>query len=49
MIEKLCLGQKWRKLQLQDLLNEVYPKGIIFKMTLFSQINLVESMLKDVK
>ena len=37
---KLCMGQKGQKLQIQDLLNEVYPKGLIFKMTLFSSIDL---------
>ena len=31
------MGQKWQKLQIQDLLNKVYPKGQIFKMTLFSR------------
>ena len=34
------MGQKWQILQIQDLLNEVYLKGQIFKMTLFSPIDL---------
>ena len=40
------MGQKWQKLQIQDLLNEVYPKGQIFKMTLFSPIDLDKIMPK---
>ena len=43
------MGQKWQKLQIQDLLNEVYLKGQIFKMTLFSPIGLDEIMLKNPK
>ena len=43
------MGQKWQKLQIQDLLNEVYPKGLIFKMKLFSLIDLDEIMLKNTK
>ena len=46
---KLCMGQKWQKLQIQDLLNEVYPKGLIFKMTLFSPIDLDKIMPKNPK
>ena len=46
---KLCMGQKWQKLQIQDLLNEVYPKGQIFKMTLFSPIDLDKIMPKNPK
>ena len=34
------MGQKWQKFQIQDLLDKVYPKGLIFKMTLFSSIDL---------
>ena len=37
---------KWQKLQIQDLLNEVYQKGVIFKMTLFSPIDLDKIMPK---
>ena len=46
---KLCMGQKWQKLQIQELLNEVYPKGIIFEMTLFSLIDLDKIMPKNPK
>ena len=38
-----------QKLQIQDLLNEVYPKGLIFKMTLFSLIDLDKIMPKNPK
>ena len=43
------MGQKWQKLQLQDLLNEVYPKGQILKMTLFPSIDLDKVMPKNPK
>ena len=46
---KLCMGQKWQKLQIQDLLSKVYPKGLIFKMTLFSLIDLDKIMPKNPK
>ena len=40
------MGQKWQKLQIQDLINEVYPKGLNFKMTLFPSIDLDKIMIK---
>ena len=43
------MGQKWQKLQIQDLLNKVHPKGQIFKMTLFSPIDLDKLMPKNPK
>ena len=43
------MGQKWQKLQIQDLLNEVYPKGQIFKMTLFSPKDLDKIMQRKSK
>ena len=46
---KLCMGQKWQKLQIQDLLSKVCPKGQIFKMTLFSSIDLDKIRPKKLK
>ena len=43
------MGQKWQKLQIQELLNEVHPKGLIFKMTLFSLIDIDKIMPKNPK
>ena len=43
------MGQKRQKLQIQELINEVYPKGLIFKMTLFSLIGLDKIMPKNPK
>ena len=43
------MGQKCKILQIQDLLNEVYPKGLIFKMTLFSPIDLDKIRPKNPK
>ena len=39
-------AQKWRKLQIQDLLNKVNPKEQIFKMTLFSLQGAPDSILR---
>ena len=46
---KLCMGQKWQKLKIQDLLNKVYPKGLIFKRTIFFPIDLDKIMPKNPK
>ena len=43
------MGQKWQKLQIQELLNEAYPEGLIFKMTLFSRLDLHKIMPKKSK
>ena len=43
------MEQKWQKLQMQELLNEVYQKGLIFRMTLFSLIDLDKIMPKNQK
>ena len=43
------MGQKWQKLQIQELLYELYLKGLISKMTLFSLIDLDKIMPKNQK